>query len=67
MQLLGKLAKRAKLPEKIAGMYKGDHLNVTEDRAVLHVALRAKRDQVSELRAYCISCNMVASLWHHKH
>lgn len=47
LQLLGKLAKRAKLQEKIAGMFSGEHLNVTEDRAVLHVALRARREQVS--------------------
>ena len=46
LQLLGNLAKRAGLEEKIAGMFSGKHLNVTEDRAVLHVALRAKRDQV---------------------
>ena len=49
MQLLGKLAKRAQLQEKISGMYEGKHLNVTEDRAVLHVALRARRDQVLSL------------------
>ena len=27
-------------------MFNGEHINVTEDRAVLHVALRAPRDAV---------------------
>jgi glucose-6-phosphate isomerase len=29
-----------------AGMFAGEHINVTEDRAVLHVALRAPRGSV---------------------
>lgn len=41
-----KLAEAAKLKEKIEEMFTGEHINVTEDRAVLHVALRAARDQV---------------------
>lgn len=40
------LAKAAGLKEKIESMYRGDHINSTEDRAVLHVATRARRDQV---------------------
>ena len=39
--LLLKVAERAGLPERIESMWAGDHINVTEDRAVLHVALRA--------------------------
>ena len=46
LQLLYKLAERAKLKEKIEAMFNGEHINVTEDRAVLHVALRAPRDAV---------------------
>lgn len=46
LQKLFKLAEKAKLKEKIEAMFKGEHINVTEDRAVLHVALRAPRDQV---------------------
>jgi glucose-6-phosphate isomerase len=38
--LLFELARTAGLAERIEGMFTGQHLNVTEDRAVLHVALR---------------------------
>jgi glucose-6-phosphate isomerase len=37
------LARRAKLSEKITAMFAGEHINVTEDRAVLHTALRLPR------------------------
>lgn len=40
-----KLADKAGLKQKIEAMFTGEHINVTEDRAVLHVALRAPRDQ----------------------
>ena len=46
-QMLYKLAEKAHLKEKVEHMFDGTHLNVTEDRAVLHVALRAPRDYVS--------------------
>jgi glucose-6-phosphate isomerase len=39
--LLVALAERAGLRRRIDAMFAGDKLNVTEDRAVLHVALRA--------------------------
>ncbi len=42
-QLLLKLAEEAKLSEKIQAMYRGDRINTTENRSVLHVALRAPR------------------------
>jgi len=38
------LADRAKLRERTAAMFAGQHINVTEDRAVLHTALRLPRD-----------------------
>ncbi|MCZ2813672.1 glucose-6-phosphate isomerase [Modestobacter sp. VKM Ac-2979] len=41
LQLLVALAERAGVPERIAAMFRGEHINTTEDRAVLHVALRA--------------------------
>ncbi len=41
--LLTAVARRAGLEERIAAMWAGEHINVTEDRAVLHVALRAPR------------------------
>jgi glucose-6-phosphate isomerase len=40
LALLVKLAEEAFLPEWIGRMFAGDRINVTEDRAVLHVALR---------------------------
>jgi hypothetical protein len=46
-QLLLGLAERAELKQKVADMFEGKHINSTEDRAVLHVALRAPRDAVS--------------------
>jgi glucose-6-phosphate isomerase len=38
------LAERAKLRERTAAMFAGEHINSTEDRAVLHTALRLPRD-----------------------
>lgn len=35
------LARELQLPEKIEAMFNGEHLNVSEGRAALHVALRA--------------------------
>ncbi len=43
--LLARVAERAGLPERIDSMWSGEHINVTEDRAVLHVALRAPRGE----------------------
>src|SRR5947208_6412102 len=45
IQLLLELAESAGLRERIDAMFKGEKINVTERRAVLHVALRAPRDQ----------------------
>ncbi len=39
--LLVELARAAGVEERRAAMFAGDHINVTEDRAVLHTALRA--------------------------
>lgn len=46
MSKLFTLAEEAKLKDRIAAMFAGEHINVTEDRAVLHVALRAPREEV---------------------
>jgi glucose-6-phosphate isomerase len=43
--LLLELAESSGLRERIDAMFKGEKINVTEKRAVLHVALRAPRDQ----------------------
>ena len=41
MKKLRALARACKVEEKAAAMFSGEHINETEDRAVLHVALRA--------------------------
>ncbi len=41
--LLVALARRCGLAERTEAMFRGEKINVTEDRAVLHVALRAPR------------------------
>jgi glucose-6-phosphate isomerase len=43
--LLVKLAEESGLRERIDAMFRGDKINVTEGRAVLHVALRAVKGQ----------------------
>lgn len=40
LKLFADLAKAVKLDERTKQMYSGEHINVTEDRAVLHTALR---------------------------
>jgi glucose-6-phosphate isomerase len=42
--LLIRLANECGLRDRIAAMFRGDKINVTENRAVLHVALRAPKD-----------------------
>src|SRR5215469_8499833 len=43
LKLLLSLAKESNLRGAIDAMFRGDKINVTENRAVLHVALRAPR------------------------
>ena len=45
VRLLVELASERGLAERRAAMFRGDHINVTEDRPVLHVALRMPRDR----------------------
>ena len=42
--LLTALARRAGLPERTEAMFSGAHINTSENRAVLHTALRLPRD-----------------------
>ena len=49
LALLVGLAEARHLAEKRAAMFRGDKINVTEHRAVLHTALRAPRDAVIEV------------------
>jgi glucose-6-phosphate isomerase len=45
VDLLVRLAEESELAERRAAMFAGEHINVSEDRAVLHVALRMPRDE----------------------
>src|SRR5438552_1175512 len=45
IQLLLELARASGLRERIDAMFRGEKINVTEKRAVLHVALRAPKDE----------------------
>jgi glucose-6-phosphate isomerase len=49
LRLLLDLAEECGLRERIEAMFRGDPINVTEHRSVLHVALRAPRDAVIEV------------------
>jgi glucose-6-phosphate isomerase len=44
LKLLFRLAKESRLAERRDAMFSGQKINITENRAVLHVALRAPRD-----------------------
>ena len=44
LRLLVELAEQSGLRGRIDAMFSGEHINITEDRAVLHVALRAPAD-----------------------
>ena len=46
LRLLLQLAESSGLRERINAMFRGEKINVTEQRAVLHVALRAPKDEV---------------------
>ena len=49
LRLLLDLADACGLRARIEAMFRGERINATEDRAVLHVALRAPRDEGIEL------------------
>ena len=45
LRLLVALAEESGLPDRIEAMFRGERINVTEDRPVLHVALRMPRER----------------------
>jgi glucose-6-phosphate isomerase len=45
MALLTELARESGVPQRRDAMFAGEHINVSEDRAVLHVALRMPRGE----------------------
>ncbi len=49
VRLLVQLAEESGLRERIDAMFRGDRINVSEDRSVLHVALRMPRDATLEV------------------
>ncbi|CAN7091269.1 unnamed protein product, partial [Brassica rapa subsp. narinosa] len=59
MDKLLNLAKAAHLSEKISRMFNGEHINSTENRSVLHVALRAPKDAVIKADGK----NVVPEVW----
>jgi glucose-6-phosphate isomerase len=56
--LLVNLAKERKVAERRDAMFRGEKINVSENRSVLHVALRAPRDEVIEVDGH----NVVADV-----
>src|SRR5215471_1852239 len=49
LKLLFQLATESGLKERMDSMFKGEKINITEKRAVLHVALRAPKDAAIEV------------------
>ncbi len=49
VKLLCQLAREVKLEERRDAMYAGEHINTTEDRAVLHTALRRPASEKGQL------------------
>ena len=49
LEALIELAEVAGLEDRIRAMFSGEHINTTEDRPVMHIALRAKRDSFLEV------------------
>jgi glucose-6-phosphate isomerase len=45
LMLLGELARERGVEERRERMFQGEHINISEDRAVLHVALRMPRNR----------------------
>ncbi len=62
MRLLLYLAKSTNLTAKRDAMFSGDKINKTEDRAVLHTALRAPRESVITLNGVNIVSEIHAAL-----
>ncbi len=49
--LLAELARETRMPERRDAMFRGEHINTSEDRAVLHVALRMPRSRSLVVRS----------------
>ena len=62
LQLLIRLAEENDLAGRIAAMFRGEKINATEQRAVLHVALRAPRGEVISVDGRNVVANVQAVL-----
>ncbi len=62
MDLLGKLAAAAGVEARRDAMFAGAHINVTEDRAVLHTALRAPGGHEPDIDGHDIGADVAAVL-----
>ena len=60
--LLVALGRRADVPGRFARMLAGERINVTEDRAVLHTALRAPRDADIHVEGRGVAADVHATL-----
>lgn len=49
MELLYDLAKKQDLESRIQGMFRGEKINFTENRAVLHTALRSRKSEAGSI------------------
>src|SRR5919201_5107215 len=49
IRLLVDIAEECGVRERAEAMFRGEKINITENRAVLHVALRAERDEVIDV------------------
>ena len=58
------LAEEAGLPQRIEDMFSGVHINSTEDRAVLHTALRSPRDAGLDVDGQDVSADVHEVLDH---
>ncbi|ETO06866.1 glucose-6-phosphate isomerase, cytosolic (PGIC) [Reticulomyxa filosa] len=58
-----KLAEKANIGNKIYDMYRGGIMNVTEDRKVLHIALRADKNDAHVHKAYASLDKEIQSVW----
>src|SRR6186997_3239777 len=56
------VASEAGIEERRDAMFRGEHINVTEDRAVLHVALRAPRSERIEVDGHDVVPDVHATL-----
>src|ERR1700741_768375 len=62
LALLLQLAEESRLRAQIEAMFQGDKINITEDRAVLHVALRAPRGESMVFDGRNVVCQVHAEL-----